>query len=251
MRNNLTLIAVFLTITLMFSSRAGSNSSEIVPAENEVALVAEAETAEETGEETVDQLYKMFSLNNASMPSLVSFTNGITGYNKLVSEGKIKNELLTIVDFSLPSSEKRMWILDMKNQKVLFNTVVAHGKNTGLDMATDFSNTENSFQSSLGFYVTAETYYGKNGLSLFIDGQEKGFNSNARQRYVVVHGADYANPEFVEKNGRLGRSLGCPAVPTALAKEIINTIKGNSALFIYHPNEDYAKKSTYLNPATV
>ena len=144
-----------------------------------------------------------------------------------------------------------MWVLDMKNHKVLFNTLVAHGKNTGLDMATDFSNTENSFQSSLGFYVTAETYYGKNGLSLFIDGQEEGFNSNARQRYVVVHGAEYANPEFVERNGRLGRSLGCPAVPTAVSKEIINTIKGNSALFIYHPNEDYAKKSTYLNPATV
>jgi len=251
MQNKLTLIAAFLTVTLMFTSRAGSNTSEITPAENTVASVSEVETSEETSEESIDQVYKMFTANNASVPSLLSFTNGITGYNKLVSEGKIKNELLTIVDFSLPSSEKRMWVLDMKNHKVLFNTLVAHGKNTGLDMATDFSNTENSFQSSLGFYVTAETYYGKNGLSLFIDGQEEGFNSNARQRYVVVHGAEYANPEFVERNGRLGRSLGCPAVPTAVSKEIINTIKGNSALFIYHTNEEYAKKSTYLNPATV
>src|SRR5690606_36020275 len=100
---------------------------------------------------------------------------------------------------------------DMTNQEVLLNTYVAHGRNTGLKMATDFSNTESSFQSSLGFYVTAETYYGKNGLSLFLDGQEKGFNSNARQRYVVVHGADYANPDFIERTGRLGRSLGCPA----------------------------------------
>ena len=144
-----------------------------------------------------------------------------------------------------------MWILDMTTQKVLYNTVVAHGKNTGLDMANNFSNIENSFQSSLGFYVTAETYYGKNGLSLFIDGQEEGFNSNARQRYVVVHGADYATPEFITRNGRLGRSLGCPAVPTKISKEVINTIKGNSVLFIYHTNEEYAKKSTYLNPATV
>ena len=251
MRNKLTLIATFLTITLIFTSRAESNSSEITPSKDSEILVSEVTTSEEKGEESIDQLYKAFTMNNASMPSLVSFTNGITGYNKLKAEGKIKNEILTIVDFSLPSTEKRMWILDMTNQKVLFNTLVAHGKNTGTDMATEFSNIENSFQSSLGFYVTAETYYGKNGLSLFIDGQEEGFNSNARQRYVVVHGADYATPEFIERNGRLGRSLGCPAVPMNISKEVINTIKGNSALFIYHTNEDYAKKSTYLNPATV
>ena len=251
MRNKLILIAVFLTIALIFTTRAGANRSEIIPTENIAALVPEAETAKETGEESTEQLYKMFSMNNATMPSLVSFTNGITGYNKLVAEGKIENEILTIVDFTLPSTEKRMWILDMKDHKVLFNSLVAHGKNKGLDMATDFSNTESSFQSSLGFYVTAETYYGKNGLSLFIDGQEEGFNSNARQRYVVVHGADYATPAFMKKNGRLGRSLGCPAVPTEISKEVINTIKGKSALFIYHTNEEYAKKSTYLNPATV
>lgn len=251
MRNKLTLIATFLTLTLIFTSRAVSNSSEFTPSKDAEILVSEVPAPEEKGEETIDQLYKAFTMNNASMPSLVSFTNGITGYNKLKAEGKIKNEILTIVDFSLPSTEKRMWILDMTNQKVLFNTLVAHGKNTGADMATEFSNIENSFQSSLGFYVTAETYYGKNGLSLFIDGQEKGFNSNARQRYVVVHGADYATPEFIERNGRLGRSLGCPAVPMNISKEIINTIKGNSALFIYHTNEEYAKKSTYLNPATV
>lgn len=251
MRNKLTLIATFLTTTLIFTPRAESNTSKLEPSSDSKELVAEVEISEEKGEETIDQLYKTFTLNNASMPSLVSFTNAITGYNKLMSEGKIKNEILTIVDFSLPSTEKRMWVLNMTNNKVLYNTLVAHGKNTGEDMATEFSNIENSFQSSLGFYVTAETYYGKNGLSLFIDGQEKGFNSNARQRYVVVHGADYATPEFIERNGRLGRSLGCPAVPMNISKEIINTIKGNSALFIYHTNEEYAKKSTYLNPATV
>ena len=117
-------------------------------------------------------------------------------------------------------------------------------------MATSFSDTPNSNQSSLGFYVTAETYYGKNGLSLFIDGQEKGFNSNARERYVVIHGAEYSNPDFIGKTGRLGRSLGCPALPTDVSEEIIHKIKGKSALFIYHPNKEYAKKSTYLNPAT-
>lgn len=254
MRNKISLATAFLTIALMFTPRAESNPSESTHSATTLSVaeaVVPAESFEVESESTVDQLYKEFTLNNASMPSLISFTKGITGYNKLKEEGKIKNEILTIVDFSLPSTEKRMWILDMTDQKVLFHTVVAHGKNTGIDMATEFSNTENSFQSSLGFYVTAETYYGKNGLSLFIDGQEEGFNSNARQRYVVVHGADYANPEFIAQNGRLGRSLGCPAVPTAIAKEVIHTIKGNSVLFIYHTNEDYAKKSKYLNPATV
>ena len=251
MRNKFTLIATFLIIALIFTSKAESTPSENTPSNNANSPVSEVKTSEEKGEESIDQLYKMFIMNNATMPSLVSFTNGITGYNKLKAEGKIKNELLTIVDFSLPSTEKRLWVLDMTDHKVLFNTLVAHGKNTGGDMATEFSNIENSFQSSLGFYVTAETYYGKNGLSLFIDGQEEGFNSNARERYVVVHGADYANPEFIARNGRLGRSLGCPAVPTGISKEVINTIKGHSALFIYHPSEEYAKNSVYLNPLNV
>jgi len=251
MRNRITILATCLTVSLLFTPKAESNTSDIIPANETPITEAEAFTPATSGEESISQLYESFVSSNISMPSLVSFTHGITGYNKLMEEGKIKNELLTIVDFSLPSTEKRMWILDMTTQKVLYNTVVAHGKNTGLDMANDFSNIENSFQSSLGFYVTAETYYGKNGLSLFIDGQEEGFNSNARQRYVVIHGAAYANPEFVMKNGRLGRSLGCPAVPTDVSKDIINTIKGNSVLFIYHTNEEYAKKSKFLNPATV
>lgn len=137
--------------------------------------------------------------------------------------------------------------MNMETKKVLFNTYVSHGKNTGGEFANKFSNTVNSLQSSLGFYVTAETYYGKNGLSLFIDGMEKGFNSNARKRYVVIHGADYAEPNFIDRIGRLGRSYGCPAVPNTIAKEVIDTIKEESVVYIHKNNKEYLEKSTLLN----
>jgi hypothetical protein len=198
---------------------------------------------ENSEEDEIITLYETFVNNNNSMPQLVSFTKAVTGYLKLKSQGKIENETLTIIDFSLSSKAKRLWVLDMTSYKVLFNTVVAHGRNTGGEFATKFSNKNNSNQSSLGFYITDNTYYGKNGLSLFLNGQEKGINDNARKRYVVFHGAKYANPDFAKRNGRLGRSLGCPAVPTAFNTAIIKTIKNKSCMFIYHPNKKYQETS--------
>lgn len=247
MRNKILLLAAFVTVSFAFTTNYESSTS--VKESKEISSSAPAVETEAplSADEEYERLYKTFKNNNISMPSLVSFKNALTGYAKLVEEDKIKNELLTIVDFSLSSAEKRMWILDMTTNKVLYHTYVAHGRNTGGKMATKFSNTSNSFQSSLGFYVTAETYFGKNGLSLFIDGMEEEFNSNARNRYVVMHGAAYANPDFIKRTGRLGRSLGCPAIPEALTKEVIDLIKGQSALFIYHPNKNYLQNSTYLN----
>lgn len=198
---------------------------------------------ENSEEDEIITLYETFVNNNNTMPQLVSFTKAVTGYLKLKSQGKIENETLTIIDFSLSSKAKRLWVLDMTSYKVLFNTVVAHGRNTGGEFATKFSNKNNSNQSSLGFYITDNTYYGKNGLSLFLNGQEKGINDNARKRYVVFHGAKYANPDFAKRNGRLGRSLGCPAVPTAFNTAIIKTIKNKSCMFIYHPNKKYQETS--------
>jgi hypothetical protein len=248
MINKILILASFLTASFALTAyEPAENAAK--PAEEKIA--EETTVSEPSAEEKISRLYESFSSLNTTMPSEVAFTYGMTGYEKLKEENKILNEILTIVDFSLPSTEKRMWILDMTTKKVLFNTYVSHGKNTGSDMATNFSNTPNSFQSSLGFYVTAETYYGKNGLSLFIDGMEEEFNSNARNRYVVIHGADYATEGFINRLGRLGRSYGCPAVPMKISKEVINTIKGQSGLFIYHPNQDYISKSTYLNPQTV
>ncbi|MGB7842200.1 MAG: murein L,D-transpeptidase catalytic domain family protein [Salinimicrobium sp.] len=240
-------MAAFLTVSFAFTT----NKLTTTPAPKAETISENISTVPLTAEEKIAETYKDFSALNMTMPSETAFSKGLTGYNKLKEENRIENELLTIVDFSLPSTQKRMWILDMNTKKVLINTYVAHGQGTGGKLATKFSNISNSHQSSLGFYVTGETYYGKNGLSLFIDGMEKGFNSNARNRYVVIHGADYATEKFIKRSGRLGRSYGCPAVPTKLSKEIINDIKGKSCLFIYGQNQDYLNKSKYLNQSAV
>lgn len=240
-------MAVFVTASFAFTTYEPSTN----PAVETVPAVTSNPIAVPTAEEKINLLFEEFAAANANMPSQVSFTYALTGYNKLETENKITNNLLTIVDFSLPSTEKRMWILDMEKNIILYHTYVSHGQNTGGNMATKFSNTPNSLQSSLGFYVTAETYYGKNGLSLFIDGMEEKFNSKARERYVVIHGADYAKEDSIKRLGRLGRSYGCPAVPTEVSIEIINKIKEGSALFIYHTNEDYIANSTYLNSQAV
>ncbi len=230
----------FLPLLLIYvlTSSFTLNTAVTEPLEDKIVSSEEAD---------IETLYQIFVEKNTNMPQLESFSNAIKGYKKLKAQGKIENETLTIIDFSLSSNAKRLWVLDMVNNNVLFNTVVAHGRNTGVEFATRFSNKNNSNQSSLGFYITDNTYYGKNGLSMFLDGQEKGINDNARKRYVVFHGAKYANPDFVKRNGRLGRSLGCPAVPTAVNKAIINTIKNKSCLFIYHPNQEYLNKSNLLS----
>lgn len=197
-------------------------------------------------EEEIEQLYDVFSAKNTTVPNQESFKNGMIGYYKLLEQGLVKNQILTIIDFSLSSTKKRMWVLDMATQKVLINSVVSHGKNTGNEFATKFSNTVNSLQSSLGFYVTGETYMGGNGYSLFIDGMEENYNSRARERYVVIHGAAYANEEVAARTGRLGRSYGCPAVPTALTNEFIDTIKGQSVLYIHSADDDYLQNSDMI-----
>jgi hypothetical protein len=169
------------------------------------------------------------------------------GFEKLVAQGKVvNNSIISIVDFSQPSSKKRLWVIDLKNYKVLFNTWVAHGRNSGRDMATSFSNQESSYKSSPGFYVTRETYRGSHGYSLKLDGVEKGINDNAYNRAIVIHGAAYVNPALIASQGYIGRSLGCPAVPEKLATPIINTIKNGSCLFIYHPTTAYVNRSTLL-----
>ena len=186
-------------------------------------------------------------LMDFSLPTFESFLAAFEGYEQLKQQGKIENEILTIVDFSLSSTQERMWVIDMKTQKVILKSLVSHGRNSGSEFATDFSNTSESFKSSLGFYVTGETYIGKHGLSLRLDGMEYGINDNARNRAVVVHGADYVSKSFIKNTGRLGRSQGCPAVPYEVHKELIQTIKGKSCIFIYHPSRNYVAKSKLVS----
>jgi L,D-transpeptidase catalytic domain len=171
-----------------------------------------------------------------------------TGYLNLRGRGQITDKgILTVIDFSKPSTEKRLWIIDVVKQKLLLHTYVAHGVNSGSNYATEFSNVPESFKSSLGFYVTAETYEGKHGLSLALDGAEPTINCKARERAIVLHGSDYVSAQHVMAKGRLGRSQGCPAVPMNLKDKIIKLVKNRTALFIYYPDEEYLSKSTYLN----
>ena len=175
-------------------------------------------------------------MNLKGLIDINAFEAAYVGYKKLNNN---KNNLLTIIDFNLPSTEKRMYVLDLSKKEVLYVTHVAHGRNSGGNYATSFSNKNGSYQSSLGFYRTAETYNGGNGYSLRLDGLEKGINDLARPRAVVIHGADYCNENFIKSTGRLGRSFGCPALPQELNKPIINTIKDGSLIFIYADKPEY------------
>lgn len=184
----------------------------------------------------VEIIYNSLNSNHFQLPKLESFSKALEGFYLLKEKGIIKKDFLTIVDFSLSSKVKRMWIIDMNENKILMNSLVAHGKNSGEDYANQFSNTNESNKSSLGFFATGESYIGKHGLSLKLDGLENGMNSNARQRAIVIHGADYVSENFIKNHNRLGKSQGCPAVPVELSKKIIQTIKDKSCLFIYHPS---------------
>lgn len=167
------------------------------------------------------------------------------GLDALVREGKIVNDsILSIVDFSLPSSKKRLFVIDLKRYKVLFQSLVAHGRNSGRENAVHFSNQQESFMSSPGFYITGDTYDGKNGYSLKLIGLEKGINDRAYDRGIVIHGADYVSQDYVNAQGFIGRSQGCPAVPVHLNRSIINAINNHSCVFIYHP--DYVRRSPVL-----
>ncbi len=190
------------------------------------------------------ELYK--SLNNNEL-TFDAFYSAYRGHQRLLTQGLIsKRNILTIIDYSKSSSKNRLFIIDLKNKKILYSSLVAHGRNSGWDTPVSFSNEINSKKSSLGFFLTGETYTGKHGLSLKLDGLEEGINDNARKRYIVIHSANYVSPDFVKKTGRLGRSCGCPALPKEGYKEIIDTIKGKSLLFIYSHQKEYFTKSRIL-----
>jgi hypothetical protein len=189
--------------------------------------------------------------DSSEFPPLKLLQTALAGYEILVEEQSVRRpEVITIIDFGLPSDKKRLWVLDLINYKVLFCCLVSHGRNSGDLMAENFSNTPGSNASSPGFYTTGETYIGKHGLSLALDGLETGINDNARMRAIVIHGANYVSTDFIRKYGRLGRSFGCPAVPEELSKEIIQTIKGGSCLFIYVPGKSYTSYSKIITRIT-
>lgn len=187
------------------------------------------------------EVYDQLNLGHTGLQKSV-FEYALRGWQKM---GATK-PVLSIVDMSQPSTKKRLYVVDLINKKLLFNTYVSHGRNSGDLVPNQFSNVNSSFQTSLGFYQTLKTYMGKHGLSLQLKGLEKGFNDNAYNRNIVLHGADYVCEDFIRKTGRLGRSQGCPAVPYAESKGIIQAVKDGNCLFVYYPNQDYLKNSTFL-----
>jgi hypothetical protein len=192
-------------------------------------------------------LYDSMKLDQSGL-NQKAFEYAWRGYHNLVKQGKLKKSfVLTVCDFTQSSSSKRLYVIDVAHKKLLYNTYVSHGMNSGIEYATSFSNRANSFKSSLGFFVTSKTYVGRNGLSLKVKGLEKGFNDQASKRHIVLHGSDYITPEYLKDNGEMGRSLGCAAMPNVLSPKIIKTIKNGSCLFIYHPTVNYLTHSSVIN----
>ncbi len=202
------------------------------------------------GNNTVSEaqtLYTTMKLHRVGL-SRKAFEYAFKGYQYMLSKKLIrKADVLSICDFSQSSRRKRLYVINLQSLKLLLNTYVAHGRNSGGEFARTFSNREESHKSSLGFYVTRNTYWGTHGLSLQIDGLERGINDKASQRKIVVHGSPYVGDQFLRYNTFIGRSYGCPAVPANHTDRLINIIKDGSCLFIYHPTKNYISKSKILN----
>jgi len=217
------------------------------PAESSAGLRSARENALIALDDSLHTMYESIGLAGYELP-FEAFRYGMIGYHILRSEGKLNDKnILTIIDFTQSSRKKRFYTIDLDRKAVKFHTYVSHGKNTGEDVAQSFSNVVHSNQSSLGFYITAETYIGSKGFSLKLDGPEKGINDNMRERAVVIHSAEYVSERWIRNAGRLGRSQGCPALPEDLSKDIIQTIKNNTAIFAYYKDDHYLSTSSYLN----
>jgi hypothetical protein len=228
-------------IFAVFNKINANDSSFKIPIHEKFIKSIEKETSE------INLIYSAAKLSYVGLP-LNTFALAMKGFTKLRNQNLINaDSIITIIDFEKSSSQKRLYVVDLKTKSVLFQTLVAHGKNSGKEYARSFSNEESSYKSSLGFYITRNTYEGSNGFSLRLEGTENGINNNAMERAIVMHGADYASESTIYQLGFLGRSWGCPALPESLNKPIINKIKDGNMLFIYYPDQDYLKKSSILN----
>jgi hypothetical protein len=196
---------------------------------------------------TADAIFDSASLNSIGLERDV-FYKAYKGFSYLLYKGLVNNPtILTIADFSQSSRNKRLYVIDLVQKKVVYNTFVSHGKNSGHEMATSFSNLRDSYKSAIGFMLTDDTYNGHCGYSLRFNGMEPGINDQIRSRAIILHGSHYVNGEKADEEGRVGNSLGCPAVPLAECRPIIDYIKGGTVYFIYSPNEDYSATSPVLN----
>ncbi len=244
---NLTEKTVFLLLLLPAIIAATVNKKATPPVLPLMVYYLPEDLKVESKEMFAGRLYESTGLKDLGLQKEV-LDLALKGFSKLAGSGKLNNDsLLTIVDFSKSSKEKRLYVIDLKNVALRFNTRVAHGKNSGLEYARHFSNVMASNKSSLGFYITQNSYVGSNGYSMRLQGVEKNINDKALTRNIVVHGAEYANDNYLRSHGMLGRSFGCPALPTKDNKAVIDVIKNGSCFFIYNSDEKYFKQSTVLN----
>ncbi len=243
MKRAVLILLLFTVIFLQLLSLPSyaSISRTVSPAKDSLPNTAETKNS------SFYLLYEDLGLASKGL-SRRAFESALQGFEYLRQQGQIQNDdVISIVDFSLPSSAKRLFVIDLTNNKLLFCTYVAHGNGSGLEYANKFSNIPQSNKSSLGFYKTLNTYIGVHGYSLKLEGLEKGINDNANRRDIVIHGAAYVSEALARSQGYIGRSQGCPALPEKMHKPIINKIKNGTCLFVYSPDRIYLKKSKLLH----
>lgn len=228
--------ALFILFSLYTTSK--NPTAPLKSHEKEIAI-----DASPNSDSKIEIIYNNLNANEFDLPKLESFKEALKSFNALKDKGLVEKNFLTLVDFSLSSNVKRLWVIDLETNTIIYHSLVSHGRNTGEEFANNFSNANSSYKSSLGTYLTGEVYKGKHGISLKLDGLEKGVNDNARARGVVMHAANYVSNSFIKCNKRLGRSQGCPAIPQELLAGIVNTIKNKSCLFIYHPSRSSEKNA--------
>ncbi len=199
-------------------------------------------------ENIIAELYNHIDFGSHAKLRQAVFIKAYTGYLHLRHNNYLSEEksILSVCDFSLSANKPRLWVIDLDAKKVLFNTLVAHGEGTGEEYAGAFSNLPDSHQSSLGFYITGDTYMGNNGYSLRLAGMDTGYNDRAMDRAIVMHGAAYVSERFIRANRRIGRSWGCPAVPVEFSRPVINTVKDSTCLFVFYQNQEYLAGSRWL-----
>lgn len=230
-------VLVHLLIVLPLMSYAGTPTNTI------------GGTTSEDVNKYVQDIYRKIAFPKGDTLNFEIFRKAMQGYINLRNADKLNTSkrIISICDLTRSANDFRLWIIDLDSKNILFHTYVAHGQGSGEEFAKAFSNRNNSHQTSLGFYVTGETYEGEHGTSLKLNGMDNGYNSAALDRGIVVHGADYVCNQFISENQRLGRSWGCPAVPANLSLQIINTIKDGTCLFIYYPQKKYLQTAYWLN----
>jgi hypothetical protein len=238
------LTTVFLGGLLVCAASSDAFGGKTAVHADELAVSATNESAP-----TSASAFEMASWDAAELGRVDSsvFELALSSAEKAVELGQADPTTLTVIDFSRPSTDVRMWVYDLRARKLLFEEHVAHGRNSGFNLPTKFSNQPDSNMSSLGLYRASEAYIGKHGYSLRLDGLEAGFNDRARERAIVIHGADYVNEAMAQSQGRLGRSLGCPAVRPEIAHKLIDAVKNGGLVFAYYPDARWLKTSKYLS----